>query len=219
MSDVSRRVGVTCPSCSPSAPTEHEVLSEGGQSTVRCVECGHVHKASVEDRTVERDVVVSQGGESFATTVDVPPDERLEVGDEFVAEAEVGIFTVRITSLELGEDRRVEAADAADVGTVWTRDVGNVAVDVTIHPPEGAGRDDETRSRTLHVPGDYQFVVGEAESLADEEFDVEGIHLSSDAEGYGFDKLDHEGDMAFAKDVKRLLARDRGRVDRRWTPW
>jgi uncharacterized Zn finger protein len=219
MTDVSKRVGTTCPSCSPSIPTEHEVLSEGGQYTVRCVECDHVHKTSIDDRTITREVVVSQDGDSFSTSVEVPPEEPLEEGDEFVAESEMGVFTVRITSLELGEQQRTDAATAEDVETIWTRDVGNVTVPATIHPPEDAGGRDETRSVDLHVPGSHEFVVGETQSLAEEEFAIQGIHVLDDADGYGFDKLDHDGDMAFAKDVKRVLGRDQGMARHPWSPW
>jgi uncharacterized Zn finger protein len=219
MTDVSKRVGATCPSCSPGVATEHEVLSEGGQYTVRCVECGHVHKTSIDDRTVTRNVIVSQGGDSFRTDVEVPPEETLSVGDEFVVESEEGVFTVRITSLQVGERRRTENGPAEAVDAIWTRDIGNVVVAVTVHPPEGGGDRESTRSVEMHVPGDYEFVVGESESLPDEEFEITGIHLRDSAAGYGFDKLDHEGDLAFAKDVDRLLARDAGRVRRQWTPW
>ncbi|MFB6128411.1 MAG: HVO_0476 family zinc finger protein, partial [Halorhabdus sp.] len=44
MSESSQRVGLPCPACSPDLETVHEVLSTGGQATVRCTECDHVHK-------------------------------------------------------------------------------------------------------------------------------------------------------------------------------
>lgn len=215
MSDADRpgRVGVTCPSCSPSVPTEHEVLSTGGQYTVRCTECDHVHKTTIDDRTVRRDVVVSQDGDSFTTDVEVPPGEPLAVGDEFVVESETGVFVVRVTSLEIGEERRVDEAEAETVRTVWTRDVGNVTVDVTVHPPEGGGHD-RTRGVEVHVPGDHEFVVGEHEDLGDHDIEVERIRLRETAVGYEHYQLERPGDAALAKDVLRLYARDRSdRVD------
>ncbi len=208
MTDAPARVGATCPSCSPAVPTEHEVLSTGGGYTVRCTECDHVHKTTIDDTTIRRDVVVSQDGDSFATDVEVPPDEPLSVGDEFVVESEAGVFVVRITSLEVGEERRADAASAEDVRTIWTRDVGNVTVDATVHPPEG-GAHDETRSVDLHVPGDHEFVVGQTESLADVEIAVERIRLRDSATGYEHYQLERPGDTALAKDILRLYARDR----------
>jgi len=217
MSEVSERVGTTCPSCSPEVPTAHEVLADGAHYTVRCVDCGHVHKTRIDDRTVERDVVVSQDGESFTATVEVPPDETLGAGDEFVLESEAGIFTVRITSLQVGPEQRHKLAEAEDVETIWTRDVGNVTVNVTKHPADG-GRE-QTESTKIHVPGDHEFTVGEVEDFGDDGFEVEGIYVREDARpDYEFEKLDHEGDVVMAKDVERLYVRDAG-PGRAWSAW
>ena len=218
MTEVSERIGVTCPSCSPDVETVHEVLKPGGQATVRCTECSHVHKTKIEtDEDVTRDVVVSQEGESFTATVEAPPEETVAVGEEFVLETEEAIMTVRITGLEVGEQRRVEEANVEDVETFWTRAVGNVSVNTTIHPKEGTGNREDTRSVDVHVPGDYQFEIGETETFGDEEFTVKGIAIRDDAAGYQFDKLDYEGDSAMAKDINRLYARDE--TTSAWSAW
>ena len=215
MTETAARVALPCPACSPDLETVHEVLSPGGQATVRCGDCGHVHKSELPDsETVERRVVVSQGDESVPATVDVPADEQLAKGEEFLLETDEAVHTVRITSLEL-ESSRTEEATAADVETIWGRAVGNVAVNVTAHPKGGAH--DETRGLTLHVPGDYEFVVGETDELSNEEFSVEGIYLRDDATGYDHEKLDFEGDAAQAKDVKRLYVRDESTSA--WSAW
>jgi uncharacterized Zn finger protein len=215
MTDTTARVAVACPACSPEAETVHEVLSEGGQATVRCTECSHVHKESLpEERTVSREVIVSQDGESFPASVDVPAEEGLAVGEEFLVETEEAIVTARITSLEL-DGGRAEEATAEDVETIWSRAVGNVSVDVTAHPK--SGEHDETRSVRLQVPGDYEFVVGETDELGDEEFTVEGILLRDDARGYEHEKLDFDGDTALAKDIKRLYVRDESTTA--WSAW
>ncbi|MEF8756960.1 MAG: HVO_0476 family zinc finger protein [Halobacteriales archaeon] len=215
MNETRERVAVACPACSPDLETVHEVLKPGGQATVRCTECDHVHKVRLPaDDRVERDVVVSQDGDSFSATADVPPEETLAVGEEFVLESEEGVFTVRITSLEVG-DSRVDAAPGEEVDTIWTRDVGNVAVNVTLHPKQGSG--DRTKSLDLPVPGDHEFAVGETEEFGEEEFTVQKILVREDARGYDFESLDHEGDLAIAKDVKRLYARDE--TADTWTAW
>jgi len=217
MTDTPDRVPVACPSCSPDVATVHEVLSTGGDATVRCTECDHVHKTRIErETTVRRDVVVSQEDESFSATVEVPTEETLAVGEEFVLETDQAILTVRITSLELGGDGgRAEEAAATDVATIWTRDVGNLAVNVTLHPTDGTH--DETRSVELYVPGDYEFTVGETESMGDTEFEVEGIAVRDDAVGYDHKKVDHEGDTVLAKDVTRVYGREDTR--RPWSAW
>jgi uncharacterized Zn finger protein len=214
MSEATEHVAVACPSCAPAEPLVHEVLKPGDRTTVRCTECGHTHKTKIEEpATVECDVIVSQDGESFATATDVTAGESLAEGEEFVLDTPEALLTVRVTSLEVGEDRS-ESAVAEDVDTIWTRVVGNVGVDVTLNPQDGR---DETRSIELRVPGDYEFAVGEREELADEAFTVKGIHLRADATGYGFDRLDHDGDMAFAKDIDRLYADDES--SGAWSVW
>jgi uncharacterized Zn finger protein len=215
MEDTTERVALACPACSPGVETVHEVLKPGGQATVRCTECRHVHKETLpEERTVSTEVIVSQDGESFATSAEVPAAETLSVGEEFLVETEAAIVTARITSLERDDGRTDEAA-AADVTTIWTRAVGNVSVRVTAHPKSGAG--DETRGLKLQVPGDYEFVVGEADELGGEEFTVEGILIRDDAVGYEHEKLDFDGDTAVAKDVKRLYVRDESTTA--WSAW
>jgi len=215
MSNATERVAVVCPACSPDSETVHEVLRPGGQATVRCTDCSHVHKTTLpEERTVERRVVVSQAGESFSTTVDAPAAETLAVGEEFLVETDEAIMTVRITSLERDETRTDETT-VETVDTIWTRAVGNVTVPVTAHPQSGGH--DQTRSVDLQVPGDYEFVVGETDDLSDEEFTVEGIYLRDDARGYEHEKLDFDGDTAVAKDIKRLYVRDES-TDA-WSAW
>lgn len=216
MTEPSERVAATCPSCSPDRETVHEVLKPGGQVTVRCGECGHVHKTRIEEeRTEQVDVVVSQDGDSFTDTVDVPVSETLAVGEEFLLDTDEAILSLRITSLELPENRRTEEAPAEDVATIWSRVVGNVSVNVTLHPNDG--NREGTKSITIQVPGDHQFVVGETEEYGDEEFSVEQILVRDDATGYHHDKLDFDGDMVFAKDVQRLYARDQ--TSTAWSAW
>ena len=217
MSDTTsgERLGLPCPACSPDIETVHEVLKPGGHVTVRCTECDHVHKETLpEESTLQRDVVVSQDGESFSAQVDVPEGEALAVGEEFLLETDEAVVTARITSLET-DDGRTEDAPVEDVGTIWSRAVGNVAVNVTMHPNDG--RHDMTESFKLQVPGDYEFTVGETEQFGDEEFTVEGIHVRDDAKGYEHEKLDFDGDMVFAKDINRLYVRDESSTA--WSAW
>jgi uncharacterized Zn finger protein len=213
-----QRVAVPCPSCSPAAETAHEVLNRGGGVTVRCGECGHVHKTTIEEEpTVERRVVVSQGGESIEARIDVPPAERLVVGDEFLVETDEAILTARVTSLEKTDGARADGADAADVRTVWTRAVGNVSVDLTLHPKEGSG--EESRSVRIQVPGDEEFVVGTTHEYGGEEFTVERILVREDATDYERADYERPGDSVLAKDIKRLYARDEDARARAWSGW
>jgi predicted Zn finger-like uncharacterized protein len=209
MSHQSDRLATTCPSCSPDRETVHERLATGGgQVTVRCTECGHVHKIAAEtDRTLERPVIVSQDGESLRTTVEVPADERVRVGEEFIVETPEAIMQVRITDLQVGPNTRTKAATAEDVETFWTREVDNVSVNVTLHPRDGTS--DETRSVTLHVTGDFEFTIGETLELQEETITVTDIHVRESAvDRYPFQKLGQDGDTVDAKDVKRVYGYD-----------
>ncbi|WP_336327236.1 HVO_0476 family zinc finger protein [Halovenus sp. HT40] len=215
MSEPTERIAVACPACSPERETVHEILSPGGQATIRCTECDHVHKKQLpEEQTQTKDVVVSQDGESFSASTEAPVDETIATGEEFLLETDEAILTVRITSLEIDKGRTEEAA-VEDVNTIWTRAVGNVKVNVTAHPK--SGEHDETRSFSLQVPGDYEFVVDETEELGGEEFTIEGIYLRDDATGYDHEKLDFGGDAALAKDIKRLYVRDESTTA--WSAW
>ncbi|MFB6281281.1 MAG: HVO_0476 family zinc finger protein [Haloferacaceae archaeon] len=207
------RAAVACPACGDE--TVHEVLSPGGQATVRCGDCGHTHKAAVgSEPETTVDVVVSQDGDSFTADVGAPPDEPVAVGEEFVVDGEA-LVQVRVTSVELADGSRVEGATAGEVATLWTRVVDNVGVDVTVHPTDGDRG--ESHSLKAYVPGDREFVVGETETLGGETFEVEAIHVRDDAVGYRFDTFDHDGDAVFAKDVKRLYGRDT--TTAAWTGW
>ncbi len=213
-----QRVAAACPSCSPGEPTAHEVLNEGGQATVRCSACGHVHKTTIEsDPTVERRVVVSQDEESTEAFVELPPEEALEVGEEFLVETDEAFLTARVTSLELVDGGRTDRADATDVRTIWSRAVGNVAVNLTLHPKDGGH--DETRSVKIQLPGDEEFTVGATQEYGGEEFTVERLLVREDATNYEREGYDHPGDSAFAKDLKRVYARDENSRSRAWSGW
>jgi uncharacterized Zn finger protein len=212
------RVAVACPSCSPGDETAHEVLHEHGHATVRCTECDHVHKTDLpSDPTVERRVIVSQEGDSIEARVEFDPEEQLAVGDEFLVEAPDAILSASVTSLELVDGERADEAPVGDVNTVWTRAVGNVAVDLTLHPKDG--RHDSTYSTEVRVPGDETFVVGQTQTYGDAEFTVEGIVLRDEIERYGQRKLDYAGDQAPAKHINRVYARDESKTSNAWSGW
>ena len=217
MSDTAERVALACPSCAPSSKTVHEVLTAtGAQYTVKCTECDHTHKARIEEETtIDVDVIVSQDGESFSSQAEVPAEETLAVGEEFVLDTPEALMTVRITSLELDQQKRRQQATAEDVETIWTREVDNVPVNVTANPRDGSN--DETRSIKVYVPGDFEFTVGETESFGEDEFTIKNIAVRDDAVGHDFKKRDHPGDTVLAKDVKRVYAWDEKTTA--WSAW
>ena len=212
--DAGDTVALTCPACSPHDDTIHEVLKPGGTATVRCNDCEHVHKETIESATtVEKRVIVSQGGESVSTHMDVDPEETVSVGDEFIVDTPEAIFQARVTSLEpQSGEARPDSAVVDELNAIWTRAVDNVSVNVTLHPNDGSR--DESRSLTINVPGDYELSVGATESFGDDEFTITGLLVRDDAEGYRFDQFDEDGDMVYAKDCKRVYG-----VDEQTTAW
>ena len=212
--DAGDTLALSCPACSPHDDTVHEVLKPGGTATVRCNDCEHVHKETIESTAaVERRVIVSQGGESISTHIDVDPEETVAVGDEFVVDTPEAIFQARVTSLEQQDgDARPESAVADDLEAIWTRAIDNVSVNVTLHPNDDSR--DDSRSLTINVPGDYELSVGATESFGDDEFTITGLLVRDDAEGYRFDQFDEDGDMVYAKDCKRVYG-----VDEQTTAW
>ena len=207
-----RDVLVDCPSCN--SRVRHEVLKSNGDATVRCGECGHVHKVHVSrDREVERRVVVSQGEDSFSTMLRVTPDEEVRVGDEFVVDCDEGVFGVEVTSIEVDsgsgtENDRVESAKAEDVETAWTRVIDNVEVPVTLHRDKSEGA---AESRSLWVPGDYLFVVGD-----DEQVDGVTFEVTAFIDRTSGDRFRLEGDDVLAKNTKRIYGEARGTVQISW---
>ena len=212
--DAGDTLALSCPACSPHDDTVHEVLKPGGTATVRCNDCEHVHKETIESTAaVEKRVIVSQGGESISTHIDVDPEETVAVGDEFVVDTPEAIFQARVTSLEQQDgDARPESAVAEDLEAIWTRAIDNVSVNVTLHPNDDSR--DDSRSLTINVPGDYELSVGATESFGDDEFTITGLLVRDDAEGYRFDQFDEDGDMVYAKDCKRVYG-----VDEQTTAW
>lgn len=209
-------VATQCPAGSTDEPTLHTVLKPGGQATVRCQECGHVHKVRLsEPGTTPLTVIVSQEGESLSTTIERTADDTLSVGDEFIVEADEGIFTVETTALELGDESRPAEAPAAAIQTVWTRAIGNVTVPVTVHPQAGTGHRQDSYSAPLRVPGEYTVTVGAEETVDDTTVTIEGIHRRETADN-DERKLDAPGESAPAKDIERIYARDQETVHSPW---
>lgn len=196
----------------------HEVLSSGGQATVKCTDCGHVHTTRLTtEQSVTVNVVVSQEGESLPATITRSAQTTVETGDEFIVETESGVFTVEVTSIELPGDQRVETAPTTEIQTLWTRAVGNVAVPITVHPTAGTGDRHETYSTDVYVPGDRRLTVGEEITIDETPIEIEGLYLRDEAADAAVSPLESPGDQAQAKDLKRVYARDQ--TTDAWSAW
>lgn len=219
MSEQEQRVITPCPSpsCSATGEVMHEIVKRrADQFTVTCTACGHTHKTNPPStQYVERDVIVSHDGDSFATTIEAPLHESVQVGEEFIIDNDDILMAVRITDLELGPEHRATNATIEDVSTFWTRAVDNVYVNVTLHPADGKRQD--SQSIEMGVPGDYEFEVGSREAHGDITMQINGLVIRDDAIDYPTTKLDRRGDSAPAKDIKRIYATDTRSTA--WSAW
>lgn len=186
-----KHLEVTCPSCSPDHPVLHDVLKHrrGGtgddihvEATVKCGDCGHVHRAEVRvPKPIDIRLIVSRGEESRTEKVTLFPGETVEVGQD--------LDDVEVTSIEVG-DRRVERAEAQEVDAIWAREVDRVEVPYSLHVG------DSTFAEKKEMEGDDWVNVGDRLRARGFMFRVDSI-LTRDGE---------KKERAQAKDVKRVYA-------------
>ncbi len=172
--------------------TEHELI-RADKNLYRCKVCGSVVELKPEKK-MELRAIISSGPQSERGKLRVRPDDVLEVGDEVVVEVEDGFKVGEITSLEFSNGARGESAQAKDVSTVWLRDVGEVVVKMSLHKGPIT-----TPYRTL-VSGDTEFEVGEVLEINRRRFRITRIKLINGR------LLKKEGDIAEAKDIRRIYA-------------
>jgi uncharacterized Zn finger protein len=119
---------------------------------VQCTRCDTVHHAVVREAAdVELPVVVSAGAASARAKLTLSGDDALHLGDELIVD---GVDT-RLTGIESRDGRRVDAAVAKDVGTLWVKRFDQVTVGVAIN------LDKKTIAKELVVEPTRAFTVGE----------------------------------------------------------
>jgi len=180
---------ILCPSCD--IETEHIVIKAGQENLVRCEECGSVHSVQREkERFVNLKVIVSWDQHSKPHHIAMPKDEELQVGDELlVDDPSQDVVMTEITSLEA--ERRVDAAPAKDVRTVWARAIDEVPLKISVY------RSGKTHAFKILLPGDEIIVVGDTKEAEGFRFRVVKIKLR----GEGF------ADSAPARAITRVWGR------------
>ena len=152
-------VTAACPTCGEE--TLHEVLhgklgTRGEHVTIdataRCEECGTTHHVVLrEAKDVPLAVVLSHGAQSRRTTVRVPGDEDLSVGEAFIVD---GVNCV-LTGIETKDLKRVDDAAVADVSTLWMTEFEEKPVGFAINLGH------KTITKTIPSPVETEFTVGE----------------------------------------------------------
>ena len=122
------------------------------EGVVKCSVCGSVHNASIkEDKKVKVRAIISDGEESKKTFIELYPNDRVMVDDEFMIEG----TRVRIRAIETGE-RRVESAPVHEIKTLWLKRYDKVKVKFSIN------KKDITVSKSILASPDEEFYIGDS---------------------------------------------------------
>jgi len=180
-----------CPSCGEDA--DQEILSESRDLLVKCSLCGHVWHTEKQKipKPVFVKAIVSREGESRICQVEFFPDDVCSVGERLVAECGEDVAGVEVASIESGP-KRVEKALARDITALWTREIEDVVVRVSIH--DGW----KTIPVTISCDGETPFIVGEVYQAGKKRFKIAHIKLRDGA------VLRKEGWKSVASRIKRI---------------
>lgn len=180
-----------CPACGEE--DDQEILSESHDLLVRCTRCGnvwHTPKMKIPEPIFVKTIVSKEGASRICRT-EFLPDDKVSVGERFVAECGEDVSGVQVASIESGP-RRVEHAIASEISTLWTREIEEVVVRISIH--EGW----KTIPVTLTCKGEQPFIVGEVYKAEGRTFKISHIKIRDGA------VLRKEGWKTVASRIKRI---------------
>ncbi|WP_297489668.1 HVO_0476 family zinc finger protein [Thermococcus sp.] len=168
-----------CPEC---GSENVEVIRERGRElTLRCNECGHVWHVTLP-KLVKVPLIVSKHEVSFKTFAELPEGEEIGVGDIVETEDD----EVRITGIELEENRRVNQAKVGEVKTLWGESLTYPKViKVSVYLPKGL-----TQAFRVKVSRDEEFAVGEVVEVGGYTFRIEKIKTRGKMLTHGVAKAD-----------------------------
>jgi uncharacterized Zn finger protein len=148
-------IDVECPVCE--TVTEHEILRGDYNLVVQCSQCDRVQtlEKPKEPALTSVKTIISKENQSFVCRSEMYCTERVAVGDHIVAECDAdNAFGVEIMSIECGP-KRVTAAQADEIDTLWTRSIDEVVVRFSVHKGQ------KTIPLYLVCEGNARFYVGE----------------------------------------------------------
>lgn len=127
---------------------EHKTLD----ATVQCVECGRTHHVVIRQaKDVALPVVISHGQDSRRTSVELPGDEDVSVGEGIIVDG----LNCKVTGIEAKDMRRVDDASVKEVATLWVKEFEEIAVGFAINLGH------KTITKVLPAPPEQEFTVGE----------------------------------------------------------
>lgn len=129
-----------------------EIVFEG---VVKCSECGQVRAVvSREPKPIEVPIIVSWLEQSERTTLEFAPDEPIELGEEL----DLGDSRLEVTAID-SAGRRVDAAKAKEVQTLWAKRTDRVRVKFSVN------KGNRTVPCEVLAAPDEEFEVGEIVDL------------------------------------------------------
>ncbi len=159
-----------CPECTED--TEHEVIADSREQTVRCTRCHHVRRQKKEKAPgpILLKTIVSHEGGSAVCGIEMMPDDECAIEDRLVAECGEEAFGVEVTAIESGQ-KRVSRAKAKNITALWTRVIDEVVVRFSVH----SGR--QTIPLYKVCDGEDFFTVGETCSVSGKQFRISHLKL------------------------------------------
>lgn len=189
-------VEVVCPSCSPKIEVPHDVLKSGQNLIVQCQECGNVHPTTIErPKNADVKVIISRGEESFSCMHRMTSEDFVTVEDEMIIDDEENdeVYPIIVTAIDTNE-KRVNAAKAPDINTIWGRAIDEVIVRISVHQGKN------TQALEKRVPGGYEFTIGNDDRVDRTDFRITKIKKRDGT------FLSGRGSTVAAKDIKRVFA-------------
>ena len=117
---------------------------------LKCSECGNVHEERFELASqVEFRLIISRGNESERSHMEMPSDQTVSVGDEFMHQDE----KLLVTGIEAG-GKRVRTANADALETLWTKNFDTIQVHVSVN------RRGHTKAMVIDTGREVEFEVG-----------------------------------------------------------
>jgi len=129
-----------------------EIVFEG---TVKCPNCGRVSTVVTrEPKPIEIPLIVSWLDKSERTSLEFSPEENVTVGEEL----DLGDSRIEVTAVE-ANGRRVSAARAKEVATVWAKRIDRVRVKFSVN------KGNRTVPHEVLAAPDEEFEIGEIVDL------------------------------------------------------
>jgi uncharacterized Zn finger protein len=179
-----------CPGCG--LETGHHVLKEGAELLVECSGCGYIHRIRFsEPAEIRVKAIISDQDRSRVCDVELGEDEEVAVGDHLAALCGNEAAGVEVTAIESG-GKRVQRAQGASVGTLWTRAIERVVVKVSVH------RGRTTEPLRISCTGDQEFSVGGTATAGRTSFRISHMKLR---DGH---VVRREGKRAAAREITRV---------------